>query len=99
MEAKLISLALLEAGMVAIIESTELLICWLSSITRSAPSKDLACVFISLCKLSLKELIATNAAIPKIMEEVKRINLDLYLRLSLQAIFASHENFILLKVF
>ena len=44
-------------------------------------------VLISLTRFSLKELIATNAAIPRTIEEMNRSNLLLFRRLSRQAIF------------
>ena len=57
------------------------------SITKSAPSNSFACLLMSFCKFSLKELMATSAAMPKIMLETKSKRRARLRRLSRQARF------------
>src|SRR5690606_33095923 len=66
---------------------------FLLSITRSAPISVAACRSISLVKLSRKDEIATIAAIPRTIEEMKRSNLDLSFRQSLTAILNNQRRF------
>src|SRR5690554_6623112 len=63
------------------------------SMTKSAPIRAAACLSISFVRLSRKDEMATIAAIPRTIEEMKRSNLDLFLRLSLKAIFINQRRF------
>ena len=63
----------------------------LPEMTRSAPTSSAACRSISERRLSLSDCTDTSAAMPRMMDDMKRKSLERFRRLSRHAILNSHD--------